>query len=153
MPLQPAAPHLARRLSCHLGISGYKQSILADGKECIEIPARDDPSYQCFIGTKLCGSCTSGKVYNGARYSVTSIGGDKITLQDDITRECFELTPEAVSKSCILSHALTFNKVQGCTETGSIMLHQTSHQFFTKSHLYVGLSRAVDGSRVHLASD
>ena len=79
--------------------------------------------------------------------------GEKIGLKDEATEEEFEVTIEALSKHTLLAHAMVYNKVQGATEQGSVMLHDTSSKYFRKSHLYVGLSRVIDGLLVHVAND
>ena len=85
-------------------ISGTKQALAAQGKECVEVPEGDDPAFPCFVGTRLVGSSTSGKFVNGARYTVTRInnpktgGGDRACLKDDLTEDEFETSLEAISK-------------------------------------------------------
>jgi len=46
---------------------------------------------------------------------------------------------------------MVYNKVQGATETGTVMLHDTSSPYFKKCHLYVGLTRATEGTNVFVA--
>jgi len=140
--------HKRRRTIAH-----ERQKSLAEGQACIEIPAYDDPAFRCFIGTKLVGNSTLNRIVNGGRYTVTAIGKEKITLLDDLTKDEFEASFEVVAKSCLLGHAMVYNKVQGSTEEGSVMLHDTSSKYFKKSHLYVGLSRVKDGKLVQIASD
>ena len=112
----------------------------------------DDPEYDCCIGTKLVGNCTSGRFVNGARYLVISFS-ENLVLKDQATEKEFEATPEQVGRCCLLAHALVYPKVQGSTEEGSVMLHGTSSPYFRKCHLYVGLSRVTAGSNVFVASD
>ena len=64
--------HKRRRTIAH-----EKQKRLAAGKTCVEIPAGDDPAFPCFVGTKLVGNNTSGRIVNGGRYTVTAIGKTK----------------------------------------------------------------------------
>ena len=139
--------HKRRRM-----ISSSKQERAAEGKECVKIPDGDDAGYKCYVGTRLVGSSTSSRVVNGGRYLVTKIG-ECVSLVDELTKEEFEMTTEAISKRCLLAHAMTYNKVQGSTENGTVMLHDTSSNFFRKCHLYVGLSRATTGSNVFIARD
>ena len=40
-----------------------------------------------------------------------------------MTEDEFETSVESVSKHCILAWAMVYNKVQGCTETGTVVLH------------------------------
>ena len=98
------------------------------------------------------GGSTSGKFVNGARYMVTRVG-EKIGLRDEQTLEEFEATAEAVSKHCLLAWSMVYNKTQGCTESGTVMLHDTGSKYFRRCHLYVGLSRVTDGGNVFIARD
>jgi hypothetical protein len=142
--------HRRRRAIAHA-----KQKRLAVGRECVEVPAGNDPAFDCFVGTKLVGnSSTVGKIVNGGRYTVTAIGKEKLSLVDDMTEDAFETSPEACGKCCLLAHAMVYNKVQGSTESGrTVMLHDTSSKYFRRCHLYVGLSRVTDGSNVFVARD
>jgi len=134
-------------------ISTFKQAQVALGKECIEIPAGDDPSFQCCVGTKLVGnSTTANKVVNGGRYVVIAIG-EQIRLKDQMTEDEFDVTPEFISKHCLLAHAMVYNKIQGCTEQGTVMLHDTASPYFKRCHLYVGLSRVTSGSSAFISHD
>ena len=83
--------HRRRRTIAHA-----KQARLAEGRECVEIPAGDDPAFPCFVGTKLVGNATAGRIVNGGRYTVTAIGGDKISLSDDLTGDAFETLRQAL---------------------------------------------------------
>ena len=74
-----------------------------------------------------------------------------ITLEDHTTGTTFEMTPEALSKTCILAWALTYPKVQGITETGTVFLHDLGSKHFKKCHLYVGLSRVTNGKRIFIS--
>ena len=131
-------------------ISSAKQARAAHNKECVEVPAGDDPAFPCFVGTRLVGSSTAGKFVNGGRYYVTRIG-EKMALRDELTNEEFEATPEAISKHCLLAWAMVYPRVQGCTESGTVILHCTGSKYFKRCHLYVGLSRCTSGSNVFIA--
>ena len=102
------------------------------------------------MGTRLVGNVTNGKIVNGGRYGVVSINNG-ITIEDHSTGATFEVTPEALSKTCILAWALTYPKVQGITETGTVFLHDLGSKHFKKCHLYVGLSRVTDGKHIFVA--
>jgi len=132
--------HKRRRTIAHA-----KQQRLAEGKECVEIPAGDDPAFPCFVGTRLVGNSTSGRIVNGGRYTVTAIGKetpgniDKVALVDDMTGDAFEASLEAVGRCCLLAHAMVYNKIQGATEKGTVMLHDMGSRYLKRSHLYVGV--------------
>jgi len=134
-------------------ISSAKLKRAAEGQECVEVPAGDDPAFQCYVGTRLVGSSTAGKFVNGGRYTVTRIGGERACLKDDMTEEVFETSLEAISKHCLLAWAMVYNKVQGSTESGTVILHDMGSKYFKRCHLYVGLSRVTDGGNVFIAKD
>ena len=137
-------------------ISSAKQARAARGKECVEVPTGDDPAFPCFVGTKLVGSSTAGKFVNGGRYTVTSLnlgGGERASLKDDMMEEAFETSLEAISKHCMLAWAMVYPKVQGCTESGTVLLHDMGSKFMKRCHLYVGLSRVTDGGNAFIARD
>ena len=131
-------------------ISLEKQTKAAEGKACIQIPSGEDPSYPCFVGTRLVGNATNGKFVNGGRYEVVRIT-DNLILEDHSTGVNFEMTAEALSKTCILAWALTYPKVQGITEAGTVFLHDLGSKHFKKCHLYVGLSRVTNGKHIFIA--
>ena len=133
-------------------ISSAKQAFGAVGKACVKIPAGDDPEFLCFVGTKLVGNSTSGRFVNGGRYIVTRIG-EKIVLRDEMTEDEFETSAEAINKHCLLAWAMVYNKVQGSTENGTVMLHDMRSPYLRRSHLYVGLSRVTNGSNMFVARD
>ena len=134
-------------------ISSAKQAQAAVGKECVEVPAGDDPRFLCFVGTRLVGNSTTGKFVNSGRYVVTRIGGERACLKDELTEDEFETSVEAISKHCLLAWAMVYNKVQGCTESGTVMLHDMESKYLRRCHLYVGLSRTTSGSNVFVARD
>ena len=146
--------HKRRRI-----ISHEKQKRLASSmkdNDCVKVPISPDgePEFLLFEGTQLIGNTTNGKIVNGGMYSVIKVtqGKDQVTLQDD-KGETFEISLEAISKCCLLAHAMVYNKVQGRTVPGSLMLHDTSSKYFKNCHLYVGLSRATHGDNVFVACD
>jgi len=128
-------------------ISSRKQAHFAKGKPCIKIPAFDDPSYQLCEGTKLIGSTTQGKIVNGGRYDVLSIG-ENIRLKNLLTEEEFVLTTTALGQFTQLGWACVYQKCQGQTCEGTLLLHDLSSCFASLTHLYVGLSRATSGTNV-----
>ena len=134
-------------------ISASRQAEAAKGKETIRILAGDDPEYDCCLGTRLVANCTSGKFVNGARYLVISFSNECILLKDEATEKEFEATPDQIGRCTLLGHAMVYNKVQGSTEEGTVLLHGCSSPYFKKCHLYVGLSRVTAGANVFVASD
>ena len=113
--------------------------------EGVEVP------YHLFAGTRLIGSNTVGKFVNGAFLVVLELGSETARLQDEDTQEEFEVRLEQIAKHCRLRWALTLCSVQGRSLRGTIMIHDTESCFFSSTHLYVALSRAVDGGSVWIA--
>ena len=77
-------------------------------------------------------------------------GAKNFRTFDELTEYEFEVSLEAVNKHCLLAWAMTYQKVQGSTEAGTVMLHNTSSKYFRRSHLYVGLSRVTDGGNAFI---
>ena len=48
----------------------------------------------------------------------------------------------------MLSFAQTYASCQGTDFEGKLRLHDTTHKFFTRRHLFVGLSRATESGAV-----
>ena len=70
-----------------------------------------------------------------------------------MTEDAFDVTPEFISKHCLLAHAMVYNKVQGCTEQGTVLLHDMASPWLKRCHLYVGLSRVTAGENVFISMD
>ena len=99
------------------------------------------------------GSATTGKFVNGGRYIVTELGDACVSLRDEITENIFQASVESVSKHCMLAWAMVYPKVQGCTESGTVVLHDDQSPFLNRCHLYVGLSRVTDGNNAFISSE
>ena len=128
-------------------INSEKHNIFAANKSCVEIPAHEkEPGYQLCLGTKLIGCCTSGNIVNGGRYVVLAIG-ETIRLKG---KEEFSISPEVLSRTTQLGYACVYQKVQGRTEGGTVVLHDLTHRYATIEHLYVGISRVTHGSRAFI---
>ena len=79
---------------------------------------------------------------------------ERIALKDDVTNDEFDVSLENISKHCKLAWALCDPKVQGCTEQGTVLLHDVgSSKYLRRCHLYFGLSRVTDGNNVFIARD
>ena len=118
-------------------ISLAKQAAASIGKTCVYIPKYIDESYKCFVGTRIVGSTTHGKFVNQARYTVTAVSQDKITLKDELTQNEFSTTPGEIASSSRLAWACTYNSTQGSTEQGTVILHDLDNRHLTRAHLYV----------------
>ena len=76
-----------------------------------------------------------------------------LLLQDQATHKEFEATADQIGRCTLLAWAMVYDKVQGSTEEGTVMLHGCSSPYFRKCHLYVGLSRVTAGSNVFVSND
>ena len=102
------------------------------------------------MGTKLIGSSTQGKIVNGGRYLVVEIR-PCIKIKNMLSDEHFDMTKDSLCKYTQLGWAVVYQKVQGQTCDGTVLLHDLHSKFFNRAHLYVGLSRVTDGSKVFVA--
>ena len=133
------------------------QQLRFTGAHGVEVPEHDgEPSYWCAAGTPLVGSCTGRAFVNGAFYSIQSVSGNsdgwKVRVQDTLTEQVLEVTPEALSKHTCLAHAIVYNRAQGATvRDKTIACHDLDSKWFSRAHLYVGLSRVTDGSSIRIA--
>ena len=109
-------------------------------------------AYDLWPGTRLIGATSETKhIVNGALLDVMAVSNDeeiKVTLKDIETNVEFTLTPEQVAKHTRLRWAVTYPAIQGRTLDGTVRLWDADSKHFTIEALYVGLSRAKDGSKV-----
>ena len=96
------------------------------------------------------GCANQGRFINSAWYSVLAVGGT-ILLEDQHDKSTFEVTPEVLSQNGMLAWALTYNRLQGATHTGTLCLHNMNSKYFQRHHLYVGLSRVTHGENAYIA--
>jgi hypothetical protein len=91
-------------------------------------------------GIQLLGAVPTERkgIRNGCLYTVTEIGEDSVRLQEVDA----ELTFDQVKSWLRLSYAQTYASVQGTEFDAQLRLHDVGHRFFTRRHLFVGLSRA-----------
>ena len=85
---------------------------------------------------------------NGALLDVVSVEEDEVKLRDIETEVEFTLGCQQVAKHTRLRWALTYPAIQGRTLDGTVRLCDADSNHFTIEALYVGLSRAKDGSQV-----
>ena len=76
-------------------------------------------------------------------YEVAEVQSNCVNLAGGIA-----LTHEQVSEWTVLSFAQTYASCQGTDFEGTLRLHDTTHKFFTRRHLFVGLSRAKSSAAV-----
>jgi len=101
-------------------------------------------------GIELLGNVTSEKrgIRNGLLYTVASIDREAQKVQFEGIEHAFSF--DQVKKWLVLSFARTYASIQGTEFEESVCLHDTSHQFFTSRHLFVGLSRCKDPAFIAL---
>jgi hypothetical protein len=84
-----------------------------------------------------CVSSSSKGIKNMCLYTVEAVDGETVKIQDGP-----QLSHEQAKAWLRLSYAQTYASCQGSEFDGQLRLHDTKHRFFTKRHLFVGLSRA-----------
>lgn len=133
-------------------LNGEMQAAAAREHSGPKVRVQGEVPFECFVGTKLigCNSTLKG-IVNGAFLLVTAIG-EKIRVRDEDMGVESEYTPLQLAKHTKLRWALTLCSVQGRSLKGTIAIHDTGSVHFDKTHLYVALSRATDGSCVHIVS-
>jgi hypothetical protein len=97
-------------------------------------------------GLQLIGSVSAEKkgVRNGCLYTVASVVDDKVRLVGLDATFSYEQTKLWLR----LSYAQTYASCQGTEFDGALRLHDVTHRFFTRRHLFVGLSRAKQGAAI-----
>ena len=134
---------LNRRLNVHF----------SEGKEVTRLrvtgAALRGNAQQCLLlwpGLQLLGC--GGVARNQVLYTIARIDGE----HEELWLEGLEKSLSfAQVKSCLrLSFAQTYASVQGTEYTEALRLHDCRHKFFTRKHLFVGLSRSRSGALVSL---
>ena len=100
-------------------------------------------------GIKLLGAVSSEKkgIRNGCVYTVAAVDEEHGAIElEEFPGASFGL--EQVKSWLRLGFAQTYASVQGTEFEGELRLHDTKHQHFTRRHLFVGLSRAKEASKV-----
>ncbi len=84
-------------------------------------------------------------IQNGVLYKVAEVTDEKVHLEGDVV-----LSFDHAKKWLRLSYAQTYASCQGSEFDGPLRLHDCSHKFFSRKHLFVGLSRAKIAAEVGL---
>ncbi len=85
-------------------------------------------------------------VRNQVLYTVKKIEAEQVWLEELAKPLSFEQV-----KSCLrLSFAQTYASVQGNEYDEPLRMHDCKHRFFSRKHLFVGLSRSKQGAFVSL---
>ncbi len=131
-------------------INAELQESFSVGKAGVLIQANDDEAgYACVPGTPLVGSRTGDRFVNGAFYEVVSPHG---LIRDKLTDEIIETTPEKMAKHTCLAWGVVYHRPQGLTvHDQKVVLHDLQSKFFSRPHLYAGLSRVTDGANIRIA--
>jgi hypothetical protein len=97
-----------------------------------------------YPGLMLLGCSTFGEIKNAVPYTVVEVYENEVLVKDESEAEF--LVPWAVAKKVLrLGFARTYASIQGTEYKEPLTLHDAEHRFFTRQHLYVGLSRARGG--------
>ena len=99
-----------------------------------------------WVGLELLGY--GGSVKNQVLYTIAAIDEEK----EELTLEGLAkpLSFAAARASLRLSFAQTYASVQGTEYEEGLRLHDCRHKFFTRKHLFVGLSRGRSGALISL---
>jgi len=87
-----------------------------------------------------------GVVRNQVLYTVARVGEQELWLEG-VSKP---LSFAQVKCSLRLSFAQTYASVQGTQYDEPLRLHDCKHKFFTRKHLFVGMSRSKNGALVSL---
>ena len=80
---------------------------------------------------------------------MAEVSPDVVKFKDeDLDGEEFDISVSQLVRHTRLAHGLTLCSVQGRTLSGKIALYDLGSRHFTSTHLYVAVSRAIDGSLV-----
>jgi hypothetical protein len=98
----------------------------------------------------LLGATQSRKkgIRNGLFYRVDAIDLESECVSLDREDVKYHLTFKDVAAFLRPSFTRTYASIQGDEVAGSLKLWDTTSKFFTMKHLYVGLSRARDSTKV-----
>jgi len=98
-------------------------------------------------GIRLVGAIPTERkgIRNGCLYTVLEVTDETVLIQE---LPGIVFTHEQVKMWLRLSFVQTYAAVQGTEFDAQLRLHDTGHTFFTKRHLFVGLSRAKAAANV-----
>jgi hypothetical protein len=116
------------------------------GRDAVVIPGREP--MLVWPGLLLIGCATSGPVRNSCFYEVLAADPERITIASE--EGAVELTHAAACRLLRLSYALTYASCQGLTLEGRVRLWDVNSKHFTKTHLFVALSRATAANLVEI---
>ena len=116
------------------------------GREAIVVPGREP--MLVWPGLLLIGCATSGPVRNSCFYEVLAADPERVTIATEEGEA--ELTHAATSRLLRLSYALTYASCQGLTLKERVRLWDVNSKHFTRTHLFVALSRATAASLVEI---
>ena len=73
-------------------------------------------------------------------------------IRDKLTNEILQTDPEKMAKHSCLAWAIVYHRAQGLTvHDQKVVLPDLQSKFFSRPHLYVGLSRVTDGANIRIA--
>ena len=106
---------------------------------CKAVGLNEPQSMFLWPGLELYGCVQSERkgIKNQVLYNIEEIGNEGVVLQGGI-----QLSFEEARNWLRLSFAQTYSSSQGTEFSETLRLHDTNSKFFTKRHLFVGLSRA-----------
>ena len=96
-------------------------------------------------GIQLLGAVPTERrgIRNGCLYTVAEVSGEDGTVRiQELEGTNATFTFDQVKSWLRLSYAQTYASVQGTEFSAQLRLHDVGHRYFTRRHLFVGLSRA-----------
>ena len=102
-------------------------------------------------GQQLFGAVSKTKrnIQNACLYTIDKIVPEESLVFLTGTERPF--TFDEIKTWTKLSYAQTYASCQGSEYSGSLCLHDTKHTHFSRRHLFVGLSRAKEGTQIRIA--
>jgi hypothetical protein len=93
-----------------------------------------------------CVSAEKKGIRNGCLYTVASVGDDTVRFENVEA----SFTYEQVKQWLRLSYAQTYASCQGTEFEGPLCLWDVGHKYYTRRHLFVGLSRSKSAAFIGL---
>lgn len=122
------------------------QQLTALQPEAVVVPGRE-PMW-LWPGLLVIGRNKHGTIANGCFYEVLAANDQTVEIQTEAGP--VQVSHAVASKNLRLTYALTYASVQGLTLPGRVRLWDVASRHFTRTHLFVALSRATAASLVDI---
>ncbi len=103
-----------------------------------------------WVGLQLIGCVSSEKkgIRNGCLYTILSVGDDVVRFENVDASFTFD----QIKQWLRLSFATTYASCQGTEFEGGLRLWDVGHKYFTRRHLFAGLSRSKGRAFIGLSN-